>query len=243
MDSKTEKALKFINDKIRKHNFDNMIALTSFGKDSLVIMSLIRHEHPDFKFLWIKPPYLPESILNLAKELQTAWNLNLDIEESKHLKDKSFMENVVEKPNLPKTNPENCCSIFKVEPMMRYCQEHNVKAWFSGLRSTESEKRRIYTDEWKQGEFVKYHPILDWTEWEIWRYIACHNLPVAKEYCEGYRSLGCKPCSFVGTTKGAEREGRWADTALIGLGCGIHCVCPLGNEEEMKKALRESHEV
>ncbi|NIO38139.1 phosphoadenosine phosphosulfate reductase family protein, partial [Candidatus Bathyarchaeota archaeon] len=51
--------------------------------------------------------------------------------------------------------------IFKVEPVMRAVEELDLKAWFSGMRKTESEKRSMYTYVWPQGPFVKLHPILD----------------------------------------------------------------------------------
>jgi len=239
MDEKTEQAIKFIKININKFGKDNMIALTSFGKDSNVLVHLIRQVDPNFKFVWVRTPFKPKATYELADLLTKEWNLNLDIAESKHLQDKDFMKNIIEIPNLPKSDPEECCAILKVEPIMRYVQEHKLKAWFSGLRGTESEKRKHFLPEWYQKDFVKLHPILDWTEAEIWRYHACHQIPIHPYYCEGYRSLGCEPCSFPGGK--TEREGRWKDTAMIGLGCGLHCVPPYASEQEMKRALKESH--
>jgi len=241
MDNKTESALQFIQTNINQHDKDNMIAITSFGKDSMVLMDLIRQVDPTFKFVWIKPPYLPQETIELAELLKENWGykLNLDIAESKHIQDKQFMHDVVEQPNLPKSNPEECCRIFKVEPIMRYVQEHNITAWFSGLRKTESQHRQHYLETWKQGKFTKLHPILDWEEWEIWRYIACHQLLTLPQYCNGYRSMGCEPCSFPGGN--TERHGRWKDTVMVGLGCGVHCTPPYASEQEMLRILKESH--
>jgi sulfate adenylyltransferase subunit 2 len=48
---------------------------------------------------------------------------------------------------------------------------------------------------------VRIHPLLDWTELNIWEYIKRENIPtVSLYYNQGngkrYRSLGCYPCTF-----------------------------------------------
>jgi len=50
------------------------------------------------------------------------------------------------------------------------------------------------------GSHVRIHPLLDWTELNIWEYIKQENIPtVSLYYDQGtgqrYRSLGCKPCT------------------------------------------------
>jgi sulfate adenylyltransferase subunit 2 len=51
------------------------------------------------------------------------------------------------------------------------------------------------------GTHVRVHPLLDWTELDIWEYIDRENVPVTGLYFdqgkgERYRSLGCYPCTF-----------------------------------------------
>ncbi len=51
------------------------------------------------------------------------------------------------------------------------------------------------------GTHVRIHPLLDWTELNIWEYIKKENIPtVSLYYNQGngkrYRSLGCYPCTF-----------------------------------------------
>ncbi|MBU3759852.1 MAG: sulfate adenylyltransferase subunit 2 [Candidatus Omnitrophica bacterium] len=51
------------------------------------------------------------------------------------------------------------------------------------------------------GTHIRIHPLLDWTELDIWEYIDRENIPVTDLYFdrgEGkrYRSLGCHPCTF-----------------------------------------------
>ena len=51
------------------------------------------------------------------------------------------------------------------------------------------------------GTHVRIHPLLDWTELNIWEYIKRENIPVIDLYFDcgkgkRYRSLGCYPCTF-----------------------------------------------
>ena len=50
------------------------------------------------------------------------------------------------------------------------------------------------------GTHVRIHPLLDWTETNIWEYIERENIPTVSLYYnqgrgERYRSLGCGPCT------------------------------------------------
>ena len=57
-----------------------------------------------------------------------------------------------------------------------------------------------YKTDFAPGSHVRIHPLLDWTELDIWEYIQRENIPVVSLYFdqgEGkrYRSLGCYPCT------------------------------------------------
>lgn len=50
------------------------------------------------------------------------------------------------------------------------------------------------------GTHIRIHPLLDWTELDIWEYIGQENIPITSLYFdrgkgERYRSLGCYPCT------------------------------------------------
>ncbi len=50
------------------------------------------------------------------------------------------------------------------------------------------------------GTHVRIHPLLDWTELNIWQYIERENIPIIDLYFDRgdgrrYRSLGCAPCT------------------------------------------------
>jgi sulfate adenylyltransferase subunit 2 len=65
-----------------------------------------------------------------------------------------------------------------------------------------------YKTEFAPGTHVRIHPLLDWTELNIWEYIEREEIPtVSLYYNQGsgtrYRSLGCYPC-----TRPVESEAR-----------------------------------
>lgn len=58
-----------------------------------------------------------------------------------------------------------------------------------------------FKTDFKTGTHVRIHPLLDWTEVNIWEYIEREKIPtVSLYYNKGdgkrYRSLGCYPCTF-----------------------------------------------
>ena len=81
----------------------------------------------------------------------------------------------------------------------------------------------MYSLNKEKGGLVKINPILDFTELDVWRYLAINDIPAHPKYAEGYRSLGCEPCSHKEDDETEpERAGRWMGTSKCGGECGIH---------------------
>jgi sulfate adenylyltransferase subunit 2 len=77
-----------------------------------------------------------------------------------------------------------------------------------------------YKTEFAPGTHVRIHPLLDWTELNIWEYIRRERIPtVSLYYNQGdgtrYRSLGCWPC-----TKPVASEARNVDEIIEELRSG-----------------------
>jgi sulfate adenylyltransferase subunit 2 len=77
-----------------------------------------------------------------------------------------------------------------------------------------------YKTDFAPGTHVRIHPLLDWTELDIWEYIKRENIPTVSLYYnqgEGkrYRSLGCWPC-----TSHVESESRNVDEIIEELKTG-----------------------
>jgi phosphoadenosine phosphosulfate reductase len=93
-----------------------------------------------------------------------------------------------------------------------------VDAWAAGLRREHSPERagtpKFHWDE--RNGLWKANPLADWTERDVWRYLAEHDVPYNPLHDRGYESIGCSLC----TQPGSGREGRWAGTAKSE--CGLH---------------------
>jgi phosphoadenosine phosphosulfate reductase len=123
---------------------------------------------------------------------------------------------------LYETDPDRCCDLLKVEPIKRAVEELDVKCWVTGLRCTEGRTRTDFKEvEERDKGLIKLNPILIWKEREVWQYLALYQVPVNPLYAEGYRSLGCAPCTKI-TNDDNERSGRWIGTSKCGGECGIH---------------------
>jgi sulfate adenylyltransferase subunit 2 len=60
----------------------------------------------------------------------------------------------------------------------------------------------MYKTDFAPGTHVGVHPLLDWTEVDVWSYIARENMPTVDLYYDQgtgkrYRSLGCGPCTAM----------------------------------------------
>jgi phosphoadenylyl-sulfate reductase (thioredoxin) len=118
-----------------------------------------------------------------------------------------FKNDVEIEDGLYRTDPDQCCDILKVQPVRRAIEEMGVSCWVTGLRCTEGRTRTDYLEVEERDEgLLKLNPILLWHEREIWQYIALNQVPVNQLYAEGYRSLGCEPCTHI-TTGSNERDG------------------------------------
>lgn len=204
-------------------NHPRIAVACSFGKDSMVILHLALQVKPDVEVFFVSTPMKPKETLEYAEHIQKLWNLNLRVHTSK------------QKPieDLWRKDPNKCCEVFKVEPTKRALEE--LDAWITGLRKTEGRTRTDYEVFEPCGSaltripgkeiltsLMKVNPILDWTELDIWRYLAINNIPVNPMYQKGYRSLGCEPCTKLVRDTETERAGRWIGTSKCGGECGIH---------------------
>jgi phosphoadenosine phosphosulfate reductase len=125
-----------------------------------------------------------------------------------------------EGPNLWESDPDRCCHIRKVEPLLRALEPYG--AWVSGIRREQSPSRAGTPKvEWSgRYDVWKIHPLADWSEDRVWRYILDNDIPYNPLHDAGYRSIGCIPCTRPTRPDEEERAGRWAGSDK--LECGLH---------------------
>lgn len=129
---------------------------------------------------------------------------------------------------------KQCCAIRKVEPLKRALA--GKKAWITGIRRAQAATRTDVAIE--ETDFVhglkKFSPLADWSEDEVWAYIRRNEVPYNPLYDQGYRSIGCAPCSRPVVAGEDARAGRWWWETGAASECGLH-VAPDGKISRTKK--------
>ena len=120
-------------------------------------------------------------------------------------------------------NRHECCRIRKVEPLSRALQ--GLNGWVTGMRReqsvTRSDLQAIERDE-LNGGIYKVNPLVDWSERQLLDYTTEHNLPKNRLYNQGFRSIGCAPCTRAIGPSDQERDGRWWWENPGNKECGLH---------------------
>lgn len=116
-----------------------------------------------------------------------------------------------------------CCGIRKVEPLSRALK--GLAGWVTGMRRDQSVTRgdlnAIEVDGLNCG-ILKINPLLDWSEEQLNSYTDEHHLPKNRLYSQGYRSIGCAPCTRAVQPGEDARAGRWWWENPEHKECGLH---------------------
>ena len=207
---KVERALALIKEAHEKYG-DGLVVANSLGKDSVCVWDLAKKVSPKIRGFIVTTRFKPKVTIQFMKET---------VAQYPELKVYKNDEPIPEK--LYETDPDQCCGILKVQPTRRAIEEMKVACWVTGLRCTEGRTRTDFKEvEERDKDLVKLNPILIWKEREVWQYLALYGVKVNPFYAQGYRSLGCWPCTNI-TTDENERAGRWIGTSKCGGECGIH---------------------
>jgi phosphoadenosine phosphosulfate reductase len=207
---KVDRSLELIDEAYREYG-QSLVVANSLGKDSVAVWHLAKQVSADIRGFIVTTRFKPpETIDFMASEVAKYPEL-------------AVFHNDAEIPDkLHETDPDRCCDILKVEPTRRAIEEMGVSCWVTGLRCTEGRTRVDFREvEQRDVGLIKLNPILVWCEREIWQYLALNKVDVNPLYAEGYRSLGCAPCSHISIDPN-ERAGRWIGTSKCGGECGIH---------------------
>lgn len=193
---------------------------SSFGAQSAVSLHLVTRVAPRIPVILIDTGYLFPETYRFIDELNARLALNLKIyrstlspawQEARHGR---LWEQGAE-------GIESYNRMNKVEPMERALRELHAGTWFAGLRREQSATRATIEAVQRTGAGrYKVHPIFDWTDRDIGRYLRQHGLPYHPLWEAGYVSIG-----DWHTTRSLRDAGDDADaTRFFGLKreCGLH---------------------
>ncbi len=118
-----------------------------------------------------------------------------------------------------------CCGVRKVEPLSRALKP--LRAWMTGQRQDQSPATRsdvptAVADVRAHATLAKLNPLARWTSAAVWAYIRDHNVPFNPLHSQGFRSIGCAPCTRAVHPGQHEREGRWWWEDATKRECGLH---------------------
>jgi phosphoadenosine phosphosulfate reductase len=141
-----------------------------------------------------------KEIYEFRDRLAAEWQLDLRIERNDEaLKTIRHAQDVAE-----------CCHLLKTLVINQSLEKYGWEALITGTRWDEQQDRaaETYFSSREHPPHTRVHPILHFTEIDIWQYIRTYKLPYCSLYRKGYRSLGCEPCTRRGAAAGPERGGR-----------------------------------
>ncbi|MBU2436389.1 MAG: phosphoadenylyl-sulfate reductase, partial [Candidatus Omnitrophica bacterium] len=207
---KVDRSLSLIKEAYEKYG-DGLVVANSLGKDSVCVWDLAKKANPKIRGFIVTTRFKPKETVEFMHE-----------EVARYPELKVYKNDVKIPDRLYETDPNRCCDILKVQPTRKAIDDMNVTCWITGLRCTEGRTRTDFKEvEERDKGLIKLNPILIWKEREVWQYLALYEVKVNPLYSEGYRSLGCLPCTKI-TTDDNERAGRWVGTSKCGGECGIH---------------------
>ena len=203
-----------------KH-FDNLAMLWSMGKDSTVLLWLARKAffgHVPFPLIHIDTSYKIPEMIEYRDRMAREWRLNLVIGQNKEALANGMNHTL---------GRVECCTALKTNGLKLLMDEKGYTGLILGVRADEESTRakeryfspRDKNNEWDfrdqppelwdqfktsfpTGTHIRIHPLLDWTEINIWEYIKLESIPfLSNLYLDQgtgtrYRSLGCAPCTF-----------------------------------------------
>ena len=118
---------------------------------------------------------------------------------------------------------QRCCEIRKVQPLRRALA--GKRAWITGQRREQAAGRaQLAEREFDAAHGLeKFNPLAAWTEAAVWDYLRVHRVPYNRLYEQGYRSIGCAPCSRPVLPGEDVRAGRWWwEAPAAHKECGLH---------------------
>ena len=115
-----------------------------------------------------------------------------------------------------------CCYVRKLKPLSRALE--GLDAWITGLRRDQSVTRTdLEMIEWDENnELLKINPLFNWTEQEVTDYIEAKNIPINPLHKQGFKSIGCQPCTRAVEPGEDVRAGRWWWENPETKECGLH---------------------
>jgi len=201
---------------------DGLFMSTAFGPNGVVLLDHVKDIMPKLPIFFIDTGRHFKETLEL-RDRYIAKGFNIISNEPR------------EEVDLLNSSADECCDNRKVRPFTTMLLANDGRTWITALSRYQSPERAEIKF-LQHAQWNKVNPMLAWNETDVWDYIREHKLDYNPLHDEGYRSIGCKPCTTKTKPGEPVRAGRWR--GLEKTECGIHA--PPSPEEPCPTSVEES---
>ena len=215
LNAKIEIAKIVINDALTRYK--RPFVVWSAGKDSMVVLHLVRtvvqgknYEMPPALFIDHGQHY--DETYQMIDQISKEWNFKVIFAKNDDALSK-VKNNMVYVKDLNEENQKEARRIgfegesfeysldtdvgnhiFKTVAMNDAIRRYRIDALFTGIRWDENQARswEVFISARENPAHVRVHPILPFTERNVWEYTFKFNLPIHPLYKQGYRSIDGK---------------------------------------------------
>jgi len=199
--------------------FNDLAMLWSIGKDSTTLLWLVRKAffgRVPFPLVHIDTGYKYPEMIEYRDRMAKEWGLNLIVGRNASAATEGMG---------PEKGRFECCTAMKTRALQQLLDDRGYKGVILGIRRDEEGSRAKeryfsprdrnfewnYKDQppefWEQyntdfgpDTHIRIHPLLHWTELDVWLYARREQIPLCDLYFsksgKRFRSLGCVPCCF-----------------------------------------------
>lgn len=167
----------------------HIVLSSSFGAQAAVSLHMVTQQCPDIPVILIDTGYLFAETYQFVDELTARLTLNLKVYRAEF--SPAWQESRYGRLwEQGLAGIEQYNRVNKVEPMQRALSELRARAWIAGLRRQQASSRRNLGVLALQSGFTKIHPLIDWSDRDVYRYLKQYDLPYHPLWHQGYVSIG-----------------------------------------------------
>lgn len=175
------------------------------GKDSTVLLHIIRqmfNGRIPFPVIFNDSTLEFPEVYGFIEKVSSEWDIRLKV--VRHLRrDLDHFYSL-----LSMDEKKAYSSIMKIHAIDYALAKYKLNGFFVGIRKDEHPARSKDHYVVNRRSHFRVHPILHFTEKDVWSYIHAFSVPYVSLYDRGYRSLGEMPFTKPSPQKGGERSGR-----------------------------------
>ncbi|MEW6641511.1 MAG: phosphoadenylyl-sulfate reductase [Pseudomonadota bacterium] len=194
---------------------ERLAVVSSFGTESAVLLKIVADVDPAIPVVFLDTGWLFQETLDYRDALTKQLGLR-DVRTIHPLPEALAAQDP--ERELWFSNPDECCRIRKVEPLVRALQPFD--GWINGRKRFQGGLRAAMPVVEADGVRLKFNPLANATPEELEAIFKAANLPPHPLVASGFRSVGCMPCTSRSAPDEDARAGRWRGRDKTE--CGIH---------------------